>query len=104
MDKYKQTRDAMALFGLNESETVHSIKSKISNRIREWHPDTGNREAKESKEHSIRLIEARQLILDYIENYPVSFKKEDVKRHLSPEELWQQQFGNDPLWGSGENR
>jgi len=100
--KYEEIIEAMTLFSLNEKETIKEIKRKINTRIKEWHPDTSNEEKEESNEKSISLIKAKKIIMNYLENYKISFEKEEMEKYLSPQELWMSQFGNDHIWSDGK--
>jgi hypothetical protein len=51
-----------------------------------------------------KIISAYKMIMDYCQHYQYSFSEEAVRRHLSPEDRWFEQFGNDPLWGNGMKR
>ena len=67
-----------------------------------WHPDKGSASKKKCNEMIQKITEAYKIIMDYCNNYEYSFKDEEIKRYISYEELWDKQFGNDPLWG-GDN-
>lgn len=54
--------------------------------------DTGNEQEKECKEKSISLIEAKEIIIGYLDNYKISFRNDEIKKYLSPQELWIRQF------------
>jgi hypothetical protein len=102
MGKYKQIREAIAIFGLHEHETLRDIKKKINTLIKEWHPDVSNNKKETAKEKSISLLSAKKIIMDYVDNYKISFEKHEIEKYLPPHELWMQRFGNDPLWGNGK--
>jgi hypothetical protein len=104
MGKYEQILQAIQLFGLNEYETINKIKKKINQSIKKWHPDTSKQTGEECNEKSISLIKARELIMDYLGNYKISFKKEEIEKYISPRELWMRQFGHDHIWGNGEKK
>jgi hypothetical protein len=104
MGKYENITEARKLFGLKEYETIRHIKRKINRRIKEWHPDTSHEKGETSKEKSISLIKAKKIIMDYIDNYKISFGKDEIEKYLSPQELWMLQFGNDHIWGDGEKQ
>ena len=97
--KSEEIMKAKALFNLGETETVHDIKKKINTYIREWHPDTSMREDTESTQKSVSLIKAKEVLLEYVDNYKISFKKQDVENYLSPNEQWMNRFGSDHVWG-----
>jgi DnaJ-class molecular chaperone len=102
MGKYENITEARKLFGINEHETTGEIKRKIRRYIKEWHPDTGRGRGDAGKEKSISLIKAKKIIMDYLDNYKISFGKDEIEKYLSPHELWMRQFGNDHIWGDGK--
>lgn len=104
MGKYEQILQAIQLFDLNEYETIKKIKKKINQSIKRWHPDTSKQTGEEFKKKSISLIKARKIIMDYLENYKISFKKEEIEKYISPGELWMRQFGHDHIWGNGKKK
>lgn len=104
MRRYEHILQAIKLFGLNEYETIKIIKKKINNSVKQWHPDSSKQTGEECKEKSISLIKAREIIIDYLENYKISFKKEEIEKYISPRELWMRQFGHDHIWGNGNKK
>ena len=102
MGKYKEIIKVKNMFCLNETETIREIKRKINTWIKEWHPDVSNKNEEECKEKSISLIKAKEVIMDYLENYKISFKKDEIKKYLTPQEIWMRQFGHDHIWGDGK--
>ena len=97
--KYKKIEEAVDMLGLPETATMEFIKQRYKELSRKWHPDKCRDTPEKCHEMMQKINEAYQVIIDYCDNYKYSFKKEDIKRTFSPEELWYEQFGNDPIWG-----
>ncbi|MBN1525846.1 MAG: hypothetical protein JW904_15315 [Spirochaetales bacterium] len=97
---YDDIMKAKELFGLKDTETVKELQRKINKRIREWHPDVSEKNEADSKEKSIVLLQAKKVLMDYMDAYKISFEKKEVEKYLSPGERWMSQFGNDHIWGA----
>jgi len=97
--KYKIIKQAQETLGLSESATMKEIKDKFHKLCHEWHPD----KCKDSKTKCIKMMQkinnAYKIIMNYCNNYEYSFKDDEIKKHISYEELWNIKFGDDPLWG-----
>lgn len=96
---YERLTKARTALGLGEEATLDEIKRAFHDLIRKWHPDKVNNEHEIHHEKSSAIIEAYKAIMDYCKQYRISFSREAVNRYRSDEELWQERFGNDPLWG-----
>jgi hypothetical protein len=106
MKKYEQIKEAMNTFGLSEHETMAEIRRKINSLIKKYHPDTCAEEPEICIEKSRLLLDLKKIIMDYCENYKISFEKHEVKKYLNPAEFWEDHFAKDALWGNivrGEN-
>lgn len=92
----------MNIFDLDEYETIADIKRKINSLIKKWHPDKCTEKKKEDlyTAKSISLIEAKKIIMDYCENYKISFKQNEIDKYEKPEEFWERRFGKDTHWGN----
>lgn len=101
MGRYEEIVKARALFGIGEEETIKAIRQKINTLIRKNHPDTGGDE-KARTDHSIELIHARKVIMDYLDDFRISFAKHEVDKYRLPGELWMDRFGDDHIWGKGD--
>ena len=63
--------------------------------MKRYHPDSGNA----LEQDTIRDINAAyRVLLDYIEEYRLSFAEEEFYEQ-NPEERIRRQFMTDPLWG-----
>ncbi|MFP4364172.1 MAG: J domain-containing protein [Spirochaetia bacterium] len=100
MEKYDRITNARKILGLHETETLTCIKNKYKKLIKAFHPDVCEMDPAESKRKTEQLNDAYKVILEYCNNYQYSFTREEVEKHLSPEEFWRNHFGNDPLWGN----
>ncbi|MBN1695866.1 MAG: J domain-containing protein [Spirochaetales bacterium] len=99
MGKYECITEARKLFGIKESQTIREIKRLIKNKIKAYHPDTNRENGEACTEKAASLIKAKEIIMDYLDTYRISFKKEEVEKYIGPDELWKRRFGSDPLWG-----
>jgi len=99
--EYRKIEKAIDILGLPESATMEFIKKRYKSLSRKWHPDKYPDNPEECHQMMQKINEAYQIIIDYCENYKYSFKKEDIRSTFSPEELWYERFGDDPIWGKG---
>jgi preprotein translocase subunit Sec63 len=100
MEKYEKITKALQILRLSDSATLKEIKSSYHALLKEWHPDLANGKEDDFHEKTMEIIEAYRALREYCEGYRFSFSREEVENHLSPEELWMEQFGNDPIWGN----
>jgi curved DNA-binding protein CbpA len=92
---YAELQEALGTLGIRERSTISEIKSRHRELVKRYHPDTGNVDELET----IRNINAAyRVLLDYIEEYRLSFTEEEFYEQ-NPEERIRRQFMNDPLWG-----
>jgi len=92
---YAELQEALKTLGIRERSTISEIKARHRELVKRYHPDTG----KVDEQETIRNINAAyRVLLDYIEEYRISFV-EDEFYEQNPEERIRQQFMNDPLWG-----
>ncbi len=97
--KYEEIEKAVNVLDLPEKATIKQIKGRYRKLIAKWHPDKCKEDSKKCKEMSQKIIEAYKIIMNYCNNFEYSFRKEDIKKEMEYEELWAEQFGNDPIWG-----
>ncbi|OPX39936.1 MAG: molecular chaperone DnaJ [Desulfobacteraceae bacterium 4484_190.1] len=100
MINYNNIVEAKALLNLPDRASMEEIKSNYRKLIMQWHPDKCNGNNEKCNEMTKKLNAAYKTIILYCNQYKYSFVKEDVERHLSPEDWWLERFGNDPLWGN----
>lgn len=100
MGKYEEITKARRVLELPEFATLKEIKTRYRELLKEWHPDLGKKNKGIRKQKTIEIIKAYKTVTDYCEQYRFSFSKEEVEKYMSPEELWEKQFGKDPIWGN----
>ena len=98
---YERLEHARGMLELGEEASVDEIKKAFHEKIRRWHPDKAQDAESEHDEKSRMIVDAYKTLMDYCSHYRISFSRETVERYRSEEEIWWQQFGNDPLWGGG---
>ena len=99
MDKYQEITGARNLLGLEETASMKEIKAGYRKLMVKWHPDKCVENRDKCAEMTKRIISAYNTIQNYCREYRYSFSRETVKRHLSPDQWWNERFGDDPLWG-----
>ncbi|MBN2544728.1 MAG: DnaJ domain-containing protein [Spirochaetes bacterium] len=100
MGKYEEITHARNVLGIGEYENLNNIKKKFKKLIKQYHPDICLDDKEKCRKKAEDIIASYKLINDYCSNYRFSFKKEEVMKYLSVEELWKEQFGNDPIWSN----
>jgi preprotein translocase subunit Sec63 len=103
MGKFDEITKARQILGLYELATLKDIKNRYKELLKEWHPDLCKENEEIRKEKTIEIINAFKTIMDYCENYKVSFSKEEIEKYISPDEFWKKRFGSDPIWGNYNN-
>ena len=103
MGRYEEITKARKVLELDEFATVKEIKNQYRTLLKEWHPDLCRENDAIRKQKTIEIINAYRIIMDYCEQYRFSFSKEEIKKYMSPEELWAKQYGKDPIWGNYED-
>ncbi|NDY41588.1 DnaJ domain-containing protein [Dissulfurirhabdus thermomarina] len=83
---------ARRLLGLPEEVSLEEIKDAYRRRCRRLHPDL---EAGDEGEMA-RLNWAYRLLVGYAERYRIQLTPN--RSGMSDEELWMEQFGQDPIW------
>ncbi|MCD6473039.1 J domain-containing protein [Candidatus Aerophobetes bacterium] len=79
---FSQINKARKLLGLLEEATLKEIKQAYREMAKKYHPD-GYPESRreECKNIMIRINQAYKTLLDYINCYKISFKREEVERN-----------------------
>lgn len=99
---FKEIDNARKILGLREKAALAEIKGAYRDLTRKWHPDKCKKKDKKlCHEKMIEINKAYKIILKYIENYCYRFSEEKIAEE-SPAEMWQRQYGHDPLWGRDE--
>jgi hypothetical protein len=92
----EKIRAALSVLELPERASVKQIKTQYKKLIHQWHPDKYPGNQAECHEKTVRLIESYKLLMEYCENFSISFEEIETETR---EEFWERRFGNDPLWG-----
>lgn len=98
MGLYDEITEARGILGLEEAETLKSIKEKYKTLIKKHHPDISKEGDQVSRDEAEKIISAYKLILSYCDNYKFSFERDEVSKYISVEEYWREKFGKDTLW------
>jgi hypothetical protein len=104
MGRYEEVTRARKLLELSESATMDEIRSSYRRLVRKWHPDVSSAGNEESAGMTRRLTEAYETLVAYCRVYRVPFTKDEVKKYESGEDWWLRRFGDDPVWGGGEQK
>jgi preprotein translocase subunit Sec63 len=97
---YQKLTEAREILEVPEKTTLKVVKSQYRKLLKKWHPDTCLDEKEKCHEMTQNIVAAYTEIMDYCEQYKISFAREDMGEYLSPAEWWNEHFGNDPLWGN----
>ena len=101
MSTFEEITAARRVLDLPETATMAAIKSRYRKMLARWHPDSCRQNTDDCEARTREIISAYRTIMAYCNGYQYSFSEDSVRRHLSPEERWLAQFGDDPVWGSG---
>ncbi|MGC9324157.1 MAG: J domain-containing protein [Desulfomonilia bacterium] len=102
MNPYQKITEARDVLELPERATMKEIKVQYRKLLNRWHPDRCGEQSDQCIEMTRKIIAAYEVIRAYCDHYKFSFSKDEVRNHLSAEELWFERFGNDPIWGTGK--
>ncbi|BDV43338.1 molecular chaperone DnaJ [Geotalea uraniireducens] len=94
--RYRELRQALELFGLPDRITLKELKKRHRELVRKHHPDVGGND----DGSAIRQLNAAyRILLEYTENYRLSFA-EDEFYEQNPDERLRMQFEDTALWGA----
>ena len=99
MDLFQEICAARDILELPERATIQEIKANYKKLLNRWHPDKCSDDIARCNEMTGKITAAYKIIIDYCSRYSFSFSEEEVANYLSEDELWMEQFGNEPLWG-----
>ncbi len=86
---------------LGDKVTIEEIKKAYRRLSKLWHPDKcGNKNSEICHEKMKEINKAYKIILKYIESYRYDLADKKINED-DPMVRWQEQFGDDPMWGSG---
>ena len=95
-DKFwEKLEEARRILNLSHEITRKELIEKYRSLVKKYHPDRGG-----DSEFLKRLNWAYEFLLNYCDNYFISLKP-NLNINL-PEEWWFYRFGDDPIWGKGE--
>ncbi len=80
---YKKIERARKILNLPEKASISSIKKAYYELTKKYHPDKCEEKSNNSKickEKMQEIAEAYKILIKYCENYPISFKSEDIKK------------------------
>ncbi len=103
--EWQAIEQARTLFNLGEQATADEIKRAYRQMCKKYHPDTAEKGEKKSNAAMMcRLTESHDLLLRYIKGYrfPLKPDKDTQDTDDDPEDWWMNRFGDDPLWGKGQ--
>ncbi|MBF0139235.1 MAG: hypothetical protein HQL74_03030 [Magnetococcales bacterium] len=85
---------ARQVLGLGTSVTRAEFKGRVRYLLQIWHPDHATCPDLVREEVTQKIILARDIINDYLENYRFSFLEKDIDDHLPPREWLLKRFGD----------
>ncbi|MCD6219744.1 DnaJ domain-containing protein [Candidatus Calescamantes bacterium] len=86
MSKFEEISKAREFLGLGEEATFQEIREKYLRLIKKAHPDRKGEEA-----YTKELNWAYEVVKKYFDNYPISFRKEDIEK-IDPDLKIKKQF------------
>lgn len=98
--KFREIDTARTTLGLEEEASVQEIKRAYRKLSKKYHPDKCTESEEVCRETMQRINWAHEVLMNYVNIYRYSFRKEDVDRH-DPEKAVRR-FYNDWMWGKGE--
>ncbi len=104
MGLYEEITKARQILDIPEQASISTVTQKYKDLLKKWHPDRCGEDKRLCEEKTRDILYAGKLLINYCNQYPVSFSRDDVDRLISPEEFWNKKFGNDPLWGEPDAR
>ena len=90
---FEQLERARKQLELPEIATINQIKDKYRELSRKWHPDHCRDDPEKCHEMQQQLNAAYHTLMNYCSNYQYSFRREDVEKFPSGEDLWWERFG-----------
>ena len=76
--EFDNIEKAKNILGIGNTASIKTLRSYYINLVKSNHPDKFSNDDKEKYEEKMKEINnAYKLLMDYCENYEISFKKED---------------------------
>ncbi|MGC8765796.1 MAG: J domain-containing protein [Brevinematia bacterium] len=101
MGLYEDITYAREILGVPEKATLNFIKKRYKELLVIWHPDKCKSDKEVCEEKTREIIRAGRVLLEYCNKYEINFSKEEVEKHISPDEMWLKKFG-ESFRGGGE--
>ncbi len=93
---WEKLNKARKILGLPVRTTRKEIIQRYREVVKNFHPDKGGDE-----ERFKEVNEAYELLMEYCNDYVISLEpNKDLLE--DPEDWWFEHFGQDPIWGKGE--
>lgn len=93
--------EAKELLGLGDCATLGEVKRSYRSKCKEYHPDlVGGDKAKGDMMR--KLTRAYDVLINHYNQFKIPLVPRDGET-LEPEDWWLDRFGQDPLWGKGQN-
>lgn len=86
---FKKIDTSRKLLNLSREATLSEIKEAYRDKVKEYHPDKCHNEAKrgENERKMSQINQAYKVLLNYIQEYNISFKEEDVKKNAPDRDM-----------------
>ena len=78
---------------LPESANINLIKEQYRELSKKWHPDRCREDPDKCHEMQQQLNTAYHTLMNYCNSYRYSFRREDVEKFPTGEDLWWERFG-----------
>jgi len=102
--EWTQIKAAAALLGLGQRATLAEIKKVYRRMSKKYHPDVQKQTGKNAGKVTMHeLTEAYKILLDYCAGYRFPLEPGE-NEPLEGEDWWFERFGQDHLWGKGDDR
>ena len=96
MKYYDKVTKARKILGIPEFATLTEVKHRYHELIKSIHPDVSEGNLESNQQKSAEINEAYEIIMQYCEQFKLSFTREDVNKYRPAEEFWFEKFGDDP--------
>lgn len=98
---FKEIDEARKTLGLGEKASLAEIKKAYRGLAKKWHPDKFQNDKALGHEKMKELNRAYKIVMKYVESYRYDFTEKKIVED-DPMARWQEQFGDDPTWGTGK--
>ena len=102
--EWARIKAAAALLGLGGKATLAEIKKAYRRMSKKHHPDVQNQTRTKSVKVAMHeLTEAYNILVDYCAQYRFPLEPGE-NESLEGEDWWFERFGQDHLWGKGDDQ